>query len=46
MRFAPLINVTEDFRTMLRDWLAPRRRLTPWARTNDTVVIPALTFTL
>jgi hypothetical protein len=33
-------------RTMLRDGLAPRRRLTPWARTNDVSVISALPFTL
>jgi len=46
MRLAPLTNVTDDSRTMLRDGLAPRRRLSPWARTNDVSVIPALPFAL
>jgi hypothetical protein len=46
MRLAPLTNVTDDSRTMLRDGLAPRRQLSPWARTNDVSVISALPFTL
>jgi hypothetical protein len=46
MRLAPLTNVTDDSRTMLTDGLAPRRRLSPWARTNDVSVISALPFTL
>jgi hypothetical protein len=46
MRLAPLTNVTDDSQTMLRDGLAPRRRLTPWARTNDVSVISALPFAL
>jgi hypothetical protein len=46
MRLAPLTNVTDDSRTMLRDGLAPRRRLSRWARTNDVSVISALPFTL
>jgi hypothetical protein len=45
MRLAPLTNVTDDSRTMLRDGLAPRRRVSPWARTNDVSVISALPFT-
>ena len=44
MRLAPLTNVTDDSRTMLRDGLAPRRGLSPWARTNDVSVISALPF--
>jgi hypothetical protein len=46
MRLAPLTNVTDDSRTMLRDGLAPRRPTTPQARTNDVSVIRALPFTL
>jgi hypothetical protein len=46
MRLAPLTNVTDESRTMLRDGLAPRRRLTPRARTNDASVIAAPPFTL
>jgi len=46
MRLAPLTNVTDDSRTTLTDGLAPRRRLTPWARTNDVSVIAALPFAL
>jgi hypothetical protein len=46
MRLAPLTNVTDDSRTMLRDGLTPRRRLSPWARTNDVSVISAPPFTL
>ena len=46
MRLAPLTNVTDDSRTMLRDELAPRRPITPQARTNDVSVISALPFTL
>jgi hypothetical protein len=46
MRLAPLTNVTDDSRTMLRGGLAPRRGLSPWARTNDVSVISALPFTL
>jgi len=46
MRLAPLTNVTDDSRTMLRDGLATRRRPTPRARTNDVSVISALPFTL
>ncbi len=42
MRLAPLTNVTDDSRAMLRDGLATRRRLTPRARTNDVSVISAL----
>ena len=43
---APLTNVTDDSRTMFRDGLAPRRAMTPQARTNDVSVISALPFTL
>jgi len=46
MRLSPLTNVTDDSRTMLRDGLAPRRPVTPQARTNDVSVISALPFTL
>jgi len=46
MRLAPLTNVTDDSRTMLRDGLARRRPITPQARTNDVSVISALPFTL
>ena len=46
MRLTPLTNVTDDSRTMLRGGLTPRRRLTPWARTNDLSVISALPFAL
>ena len=46
MRLAPLTNVTDDSRTMLRDGLAPQRPITPRARTNDVSVISALPFTL
>jgi hypothetical protein len=46
MRLSPLTNVTDDSRTMLRDGLAPRRPITPRARTNDVSVISALPFTL
>ncbi len=46
MRLAPLTHVTDDSRTMLRDELAPRRRLTPRARTHDVSVISALPLTL
>jgi hypothetical protein len=46
MRLAPLTNVTDDSRTMLRDGLAQQRPLTPRARTNDVSVIAALPFTL
>jgi hypothetical protein len=46
MRIAALTNVTDDSRTMLRDGLAPRRPITPQARTNDVSVIAALPFTL
>jgi hypothetical protein len=46
MRLAPLTNVTDDSRTMLRDGLAPQRPITPRARTNDVSVIWALPFTL
>jgi hypothetical protein len=46
MRLSPLTNVTDDSPTMLRDGLAPRRPITPRARTNDVSVISALPFTL
>jgi len=46
MRLAPLTNVTDDSRTMLKNGLTPRRRQSPWARTNDASVISALPFTL
>jgi hypothetical protein len=46
MRLAPLTNVTDDSRTMLRGGLAPRRLQSPWARTNDLSVISVLPFTL
>jgi hypothetical protein len=46
MRLAPLTTVTDDSPTMLNNGLAPRRRLTPWARTNDLSVMSALPFTL
>jgi hypothetical protein len=46
MRLAPLTNITDDSRTMLRDGLALRRRLTPRTRTNDVSVISASPFTL
>jgi hypothetical protein len=46
MRLAPLTNVTDDSRTMLRDGLAPQRPITLQARTNDVSVISALPFTL
>jgi hypothetical protein len=46
MRLTPLTTVADDLRTMLRDGLAPRRPITPQARTNDVSVIPALPFAL
>jgi hypothetical protein len=46
MRLAPLTNVTDDSPTMLNNGLTPRRRQSPWARTNDVSVISALPFTL
>jgi hypothetical protein len=46
MRIAALTNVADDPRTMLNDGLAPRRRQTPRARTNDVSVIAALLFSL
>jgi hypothetical protein len=46
MRLSPLTTVADDLRTMLRDGLAPRRPITPRARTNDVSVISALPFAL
>jgi hypothetical protein len=46
MRLAPLTTVTDDSRTMLSGGLAPRRMLSPQARTNALPVIVALPFTL
>jgi len=46
MRLSPLTTVTDESRTMLKSGLAPRRRLTPRAHTNDVSVIAALPFTL
>jgi hypothetical protein len=45
-RLAPLTTVTDDSPTMLNAGLAPRRRLSPWARTIDLSVISAPPFTL
>ena len=46
MRLAALTDVTDDSRNMLGDGLEPRRRLPPWARTDDVSVISALPFAL
>jgi hypothetical protein len=46
MRLSPLTTVADDLRTKLRDGLAPRRPITPRARTNDVSVISALPFAL
>jgi len=46
MHIAVLTTVADDSRTMLRVGLAPRRRSTPQARTNDVSVIAALPFSL
>jgi hypothetical protein len=46
MRLAPLTTVADDLRTMLRSGLAPRRPITPRARTNDVSVMSALPFAL
>jgi hypothetical protein len=46
MRLAPLTNITNDSRTMLRSGLATQRRLTLQVRTNDVSVMSALPLTL